>query len=441
MAAIADTRVDALYYNLLLNTATKDTIGIPYSAGLKENAAIVNSSDPILYEPSEYYGLVNRLQFSGYSIPLVQFCVQTPVVDTTNPAGAPILGINNGIYSFTLGYNGFSSGQWYYVYEPQLHRGVPSPSPYTPPTGTLTQTFSDYYFIYDYDWIVQIMQGALTSAFNALRTAASPALNTCLPPIIRYDPVLGKLQFLLDPVFFAKGVATPVTIFFNSPSYCYMVGFAYLQITENDPQGLDNQLILPEYYPGVNSIVITGGPSAGTYQLVQQEYSSLEYMSPLRSVQVVTTMAVRPESFNVNDLGGSSSSIEYTRVVTDFLPDTAQPIPGISGYRFTYNAPALLRVFEILQKSPLRQISAQLQWTDFLGNTYPIRSPKGINAEVKYQFIRKDSALLGNLENQQLTINPHMQTFPGPDIAPQPPHAEWETVVRGPPSRGPSRYY
>jgi hypothetical protein len=75
--------------------------------------------------------------------------------------------------------------------------------------------------------------------------------------------------------------------------------------------------------------------------------------------------------------------------MTDFLPDVSQPIPGISGYKFIYNAPSLYRIFEFYQKSPLYTINAALYYTDIYGNSFPLTVPKGQVAEIKFMFIKK----------------------------------------------------
>ena len=394
--SVPDNRADVTYYNLTLSSATVNDIGNPYGYDNPVAANIVNSTDPILYNPNEYYGMISRLQFSGYAIPLIQYIVQTPVLD-----------INKGIYSFTLSYGGTDSTQEFYAFQPQLL----SPAIPVPPVGTATQQYGEYYFIYDFTWLARIIQECMDRAFTNLQAAVAPALNACKRPLFRFNSDNGRYQMLLDPAFFDSALPTPVQVWWNAPSYVYFEGFGYNNYTYNSPNGKDNLMYIPPYQPGLNSITITGGPDAGTYISIEQQYVSLEYMSPLKSIQVVTRMAVRNEQFNIAN-SKSGSTIDYRPIVTDFLPDISQPVPGISGYKFTYNATSFTRVFDMLQRSPLLQISAELFWTDFLGNRYPLVNPKGVNAEVKYQFIRKDSSILGNMVAEK-SLGSTLEQFSG----------------------------
>lgn len=359
---------DVVYYNLTIGSASTKTSGDPHSVAEVLASAAVNSNIPIINNPEEYHCSIVRMAFTGYTIPLIQFCVQTPVTD-----------INLGVYSFTLSYGGTDSAQTFYRFKPQLQNVTP------PPTGTPTQTFGPYYFGFDYEWIVDIMNTAIAAAMADLKTKVGGAIAAAKDPFFFYDETMGRITLYADANFFDESLATPIKIYFNNASYVYMVGFYYNNISSDDPIGKDSLLVIRSVN-GLNTKTI----SAVNYISMPQQYVTLEYMSSLKSILITTSMNIRPESFNVSN-GGAIQNISYTNVMQDYLPDISQPTPGISSYKFIYNAVFPYRIFNFYQKTPLYTIDAAVKFTDQFGNIYDFYNQKGQSVDLKFMFIKKSS--------------------------------------------------
>ena len=156
---------DVIYYNLTLGSA--ENFNNPYDYNPILARGTINNSQPIIHNPSEYYCSIIRLEFSGAEIPLVgPILVQEPVLD-----------VNKTIFSFTMSYNGVDSDQIFWTYVPSLKNAL------VPPTGTAKQTFSNYYFLYDYQAIIYIMNTALSATLANLKTkAGTGAIATALAP-------------------------------------------------------------------------------------------------------------------------------------------------------------------------------------------------------------------------------------------------------------------
>jgi hypothetical protein len=98
---------DVIYYNISIDSSNIYTSGRTqgqYALPTIPNL-VANNSNPIVADPSEYYCSVIRFSVPCFTVPLIQFLVQTPVLD-----------VNKGIYSFTLSYNGTYSEQVFYIY-------------------------------------------------------------------------------------------------------------------------------------------------------------------------------------------------------------------------------------------------------------------------------------------------------------------------------------
>ena len=162
-----------------------------------------------------------------------------------------------------------------------------------------------------------------------------------------------------------------------------MKGFYYISESVNQPQGRDNYFVINSDHT-LNDKTI----GATTYVMMSQQYISLQYMSPLKSILVATTMNIRPESYNIA-VPDSIQNVGYSGIMTDYCPDVSVPQPGISSYKFIYNATSLYRVFEFYQRSPVYNIQAALFWSDNNGQTYPLYIPRGQLVDIKFMFIKK----------------------------------------------------
>ena len=162
---------DIIYYNLQLGNDSDQTSGV-FSPINQTLASIqTNSTIPIITNPDEYYCSIIRFQLSGFNIPLISFVIQTPVTD-----------INLSIYSFTLTEGAFTSTQQFVQYTPQ----VQVQASMVPVVGTVTQNFkSQYYFVYDYTWMIKMFNTTLATANTALNAASGGAKAA---PFFVYDP-------------------------------------------------------------------------------------------------------------------------------------------------------------------------------------------------------------------------------------------------------------
>lgn len=374
---------DVLYYNVEMPTANQFTCGTLYGTDNIPTQAKANvyNNNIILENPSDYFGSIVRMQFPGYDLPIIgPFLVQTPVND-----------INKGIYSFTLQYNGINGAQTFFEFVPDTISVIPG---YNIPTvGTQYQTFSDYYFLFNYTSIINIMNTALSNALTSLKAqAGTGAIATAKTPFFHYDCITEKISLYADNNFFNGATSTDlIKIFFNNPAYIYLEGIPAKTNSYNDIHGLDSYIYIYE----AHSLNLVALQAPDSYQAVvtTQQYVSVEYMCSVKNVTVETNMGTVKEVFNVTQNSqtiGTVQSTAYNAVLTDFLPDFNQPSAGIISYRFTYNANSLYRVFSFNDNLPLLNIDLAFWWYDNYGNKYPLTIEKGENPSVKFMFIKKE---------------------------------------------------
>jgi len=360
---------DVLYYNLTITGISPQNSGLIY--GDKQfpiNASVVTSQNiPILEKPEDYYGSVVRMSVACASLPIIQFLIQTPVND-----------INLGIYSFTLKNNSFTSAQTFMRFTPERF----FPATTVPPTGTPTQTFNNYYFLYDYTILMDIMNTALASAVASFNSLAGTSISV---PFFNYNADTGRFSLYAESATYDQnGNADPVIIYFNGATENYMQAIPYFTTNYGHLQGLDSYIRITNgqglNVKTINDIV---------YTVVPQQYISLTYMSYLKSIILGTQMNIVTEGSYINDPVSLQSSINVG-ILTDFQPDISVPQAGISSSIFIYNAPSLYRIFQFKQNSPLYSLSTNVYFTDTLDNIYPLSLPKGTSINIKFMFIKKN---------------------------------------------------
>ena len=364
---------DTLYYNISIDATSQQTSGITKGAGaLPVNPNIVaNNSQPIVANPQEWYGSIIRFSIPCFTVPLIQFLVQTPIITQADTL--------NGIYSFTLSYNGIYSDQIYYQFIPQIEDAPPPQYPST------TQDFSTYYyFLYSYGVWIDFQNTCLLTAFNNLKSKVGGALDTANPPYFYYDSATQLISLYADKAYFDNSLPTPVYIYFNTVCQQYFNGFIYNEKAVGSANGADCYFIV-QNYQGNNLKTI----NSVEYIVMTQEFISLAYLSPLKNILITTNMNVNSEIFYLNS-GTTNQNNNFLNVLTDFIPDlSGGNEAGIGSKIFIYNAPSLYRVFEFKSNTPLYSVSLGISWVDQLGNVYPLYLNKGTIATIKMMFVKK----------------------------------------------------
>jgi len=363
---------DVLYYNISIDNTDSVVSGLSKGKySYPENTDIVaQNTMPILENPSEWYGSIIRMEVPTFTVPLIQFITQTPIVNPTD--------IDRGVNTFTLEYNGTFSNQVNFIFTNQVNDAP------IPPYPTTTQTFSSYYFIYSYSVWIDIMNTALATAFADLQSKTSGALSTCNVPFFNYNPQTQLISLYGDAAFFDQSLNNKVLIYFNSVSSQYFNGFVFNESTIGSNNGADCFFIIKNRN-GLNRQTVNNI----LYNVSTQEFVGLGYLSQLKRIVVSTNMNIISEMDYLNN-PSSLQNVNYQNVLTDYIPDLSGPTEaGIVSKIFIYNAPSLYRVFEFKDRTPMYSVSLRVFWTDQLGNTYPLQLAKGLNASFKMMFIKK----------------------------------------------------
>jgi hypothetical protein len=356
---------DIFYYNFSISNASPATSGNNVNSQILATETAFNNI-PLLQCPEDYYASIIRFSIPGYNIPVAFFLIQTPVLD-----------INKTIYSFTMSYGSSNSAQTYVEYVPSFQ----IPSFLDPPVGTPTQTFSQYYYIYDYTSIIHMWNTTLVNCTTSLNTNAGTSFTA---PFFFYDATT-QLISLYTKVGEWDGPSAP-ELWFNYSMLNYFVGARLFSVSSlvNTSIGKDNQYVI-ENFNNVNVVDISGI----SYIKTSFDYNAYGYYNFLQSLLISTSMNVQSEQFYINNPQDFQNA-QFINVLADYIPDLAVPNgAGLAQQIFIYNAPSLYRIFEFKQKTPLYNVSLTINLVDRYGNVFPLGLDKGIQASFKLMFIKK----------------------------------------------------
>ena len=364
---------DIEYFNMTISNINPQNSGLISGSSLVSKIAqlTTNPTQPILNKMEDYYGSIIRFSVPGLNLPLVQCLVQTPVTD-----------IDKLIYSFTLTYNDINGDQTFWEFQPE----VEPPVAVIPPDNTPTQTFTNYYFLYQYQSIINIMNVALKNALINLKTkAGTEDIQDSPDAFFYYDCNSNLISLYSPPLFDATGDQLAILINFNSVASIFFAAMPYQFYGYNNPFGIDATIRVQN-----NQTLNQKTIDSVIYNITSQEFVSLGYMSYLKNIFIGTNMPITSETFYINNPQGQQN-VNYDNILTDYLPDlTTTNDAGIASKNFIYNAPSLYRLFEFQSKGPLYEISAGISFSDNLGNQYPLYLEKGQAVEIKFMFIKKN---------------------------------------------------
>jgi hypothetical protein len=351
---------------------------------------IETRNTPLLLNPEEYYMSVVRFNLDTPSLP-----VFTPSI-TYNSADR-----NLTIYSVTLEWrnpvapNQTFVQQTFITFAPQDLASV-LPVPPSQTFNKLQDNSTGYYYIYNYQYWVFLINNAFTTCFNALNAqvvAAGLVLPTTHAPVLTFDTQLNIAILNADILGYNDTVANHINIYFNRPLYQLFSSFPVYIESISATFGRNLQ-IQTNSFGGSN---VVGFPFvAPTYNAIQvfQEFSTISLWTPVKSIvfcsstlPIVATQVSQPiEIVNGNFIGSNGNNSNQAPIITDFLADG-----GIYKPQIIYEPTAQYRLVSLQGNRPIYTIDISVYWKDAFSNLIPFRLTAGSGSSIKILFSKKAS--------------------------------------------------
>lgn len=364
-----DEDADYQFYDITLTHDAK-------TYGNKRSPAqiTINRSVNIINHIENFVISCGRLSFPVLSIPNFVATLQVGTLYSQNLM----------TFSITMRYLGFTSGQTYLVF-------VPTDQSATQPGGTVQQAYQSlypYYYLYTPQDLCLIINNAFTTATNALNVAAGTAFTA---PFVYWNISTNSPVLKVNKTDYISTAVNPVFVEFNNEFQSFWNGFQFIDVTDNDANGSDNQFLF--YDNGTNT-------TDATYLYAYPFSYTYEYMNPVASLNVITSMPINYELINpINyDYGGQTTlSTQQTQnqnvnpstnILIDFIPDF-QSISNNNAI-FIYNKNEDWQFQNFISSGGLRSFTLNLYWSDKAGNNIPLYLIPYMNATLKLAFIKRN---------------------------------------------------
>ena len=366
---------------------------IENSLGYIETSFSSSQQFPVVVDPINFYLTISRFTVDASSIPI-------HVMDRiVNPLDAT--DINYTPYSVTLVYNEVALGvitQHFYqvnlIYIPQNNYSI---IPSAPQSGDSPRYPSPYYFCYDYQQIIDMINTALTTSFTTAKAAYAAITATEAPFIfLNYETslinLIAQYEYLTTSTGTLNGVSVTlpeVQIFVNCKLYdTFLQKIPNKYYGRNLTNGVDYELRIYAELGNTNGYAIPPASVATppTHLRILQEGSTLEKWNALRTILFTTnTLPIIPENYETNSIRRS----DFRKVITTFEPALDKISSSSSILSYFQNGP--YRIINLDNSQTIRHIDFNIEWVDKYGNVYPIYLTYGQQSNVLMTFIRKDT--------------------------------------------------
>jgi hypothetical protein len=383
--------------------------------------------------PQFYFNESRTLPFvrcpEDYYLSILRFTVETGSLPVFIPSIEPNQGDRNKtIYSFTLEYTDpatgatYTSGQQFINYIPQ--RSTNSAKLPRPPNQTangLQNNNTGYYYIYNYQWLISLMNITLETAFTALKAnivSPTPPIPPGTPiafdefaPFFNWDTTSNSAVLYADfSVFGTNGSAgaNPYKIYMNAPLFALFPTFPVKYLGYEGVADGKNYLFEPRNNGSSDLDTITPEPPTTplNYRAVKvyQECSTIANLSPItalvftsNTLPIQSNQVSTPLVFNNSQevvLGGNNS--DFANIITDLVSDTGAYKPNL-----VYNPTSEYRLITLYGNRPLFNIDLNIFWRNKFGQLIPYEINSGEAVTLKVAFLKK-SAYRSKGQNEQV---------------------------------------
>ena len=392
MSSITGNGTSHIYYNITLTNNNLSTDSVPPNVTFSETR-----NQPFLNCPEDYHMSVVRFSLETPTLPVLACIPKQPPYsgsDTVNTLQYqiflaknynPVTGLTSGIANANL---------------IMIPSSVYTPVPVFP--VDLTDTGNPYWNCYSFQIFVDMVNTALSTAFDTLYGLTPPA--GCIAPYLYWD--IGSNTAVLNVSQNLQLEANgALQIFFNGPLYSlfssFPARFGPLRNVTGDFQRKLYQITIntgPD--ANISSQIITVGTppistTVNTYNILQ-EYSTAPLWTPIDSIVFTTSMipvnpelAAAPIVYNSNSVFTSiGTNASISNVLTDFI------VPLTTGTEYkpsiNYTPSGEYRLSALFGTNPVSSIQVSVYYKNRFGVLIPITLGTGCSSSIKIMFRRKD---------------------------------------------------
>lgn len=360
---------DNVYYDILISNVSSND----------KQPVVVNYLDSRRSIP-----LINNT--TDYALSIIRFTIDTTVL----PVFVPVIqqnqaNINLTIYSVTLSYTDTGSGvtynfQQFMEFVPQDKSAALPIAPSSNPPYYVQDNSTLYYFVYNYSYLISLMNTTLVDATNGLIAACAlgGVVIAPTPPVETFDLTTLVATINIDTTFFGTNETGKINTSFNQ---------AMAQLFNSMPMNvLSFAATLGKQFQLTNNYLINTDGSFKTQ--ITQEYSSVGSCNPVASIvftstslPIIASQIALPSIYLNGVVVNNSSTSGSFNVITDLVASEFVYKPFL-----IYNSTAQYRYVSLLPNRAIRHVDIQIYFQLKDGQFVPLRLPTGATATLKLLF-------------------------------------------------------
>lgn len=356
--------------NIYLNISVSGALSTSSKCGYVPFQYSNTFPETIVEDVENYYLTLIRAQIPLNSIGLITVHIK-PGSTQTNP--------NLTDYSFCFTY----SGTDYYqdvIYVPQNNYDVPPPPSQRPPT--YTQIITPYYYLSNYEQFKEMLNTALTNAFNAMYAANTVALNAAGitandQPYFIYD----DSREIFSLVYKKDYVTAGVELYMNDGLQIYFGAFNVFDNGFNQPNGKNYRFRFIDSTNNNNEYSATENQNKQSYRFTPGWLNTVA-----RIIITSNSLNVNNEWVQVQNNSGGGNEFGFFPIIYDLEPLLETNTDSTSD--LVYNS-QLYRLIDIKSTGNVRSFDCRVQYVDRRGNIEDLCIPPGITATLKFAFVKK----------------------------------------------------
>ncbi|KKL08296.1 hypothetical protein LCGC14_2577290, partial [marine sediment metagenome] len=302
---------------------------------------------------------------------------------------------NLGVYSRTLEFNG-DIEQEFFIYEAR------SVTHAEPPTADPEQIFTPYYFVFEVQHMLDLMNNAYALAFSNINP--KPATIGGVPPeapYIIYNSETRLLSIITQRAYYDLALADPIKIYFNNSTFSLMPAYPVERLSLS--QERDFLLLVRNYRNNFfqPSDLINTFPDPPDFFEMKESYITInQWYAGKKIILLSDDLPVRSEFIEESVTGVQGNIDTFRSVVTDFSP-SAQ---GSDDYRgiLQLTPNPQYRLVDLLSDRPIYKINIKVFFEDKLGNLFQLFLEPFQTMTIKIGFLNKE--LYKNLSRQNILL-------------------------------------
>ena len=330
----------------------------------------------VLDNPSNYYLSLVRWKVPAFELPLLIFPIQNNQADPNLSQYSITFETSTDIFQYFLFFVNRNSTE-------------------APDNAITTQKPSAYYFVYEYQHMLDIINHALIMCHD--NVTGKPAGS--IPPYMTYDPTTKLFTFVAQLIQYGVTLtptpvppANPTTqptydadikVYFNYKLFSLFNGLQTktVPVGAGSTMGRDVQLLVADYNNNTISATEVG---------LLQNFSSIAFWTPVKQLLFLS------ELIPVNSEFTAVSDNSFRKILTDFEPvaDSQQDIRTT----LQYFPRGVYRLVDLIGTKPLFVIDLKVKWLDINGNEYFVDIAPFQQLTAKLLFVKR------NLYKNDLTL-------------------------------------